>query len=81
MPLDYWDADSDSSLKNPQTPRTSTPHPWTSVDYWPATAKQGEVHHPACSNVNPNHNTNSKLNPNLNPNPTADSDPNPNANL
>ena len=40
----------------------------TSVDYWPVTAKQGEVHHPACSNANPNHNTN--LNPS--PNPTAD---------
>ena len=40
----------------------------TSVDYWPVTEKQGEVHHPACSNANPNQNTN--LNPN--PNPTAD---------
>jgi len=44
----------------------------TSVDYWPVTAKQGEVHHSACSNANPNHNTNPNLNPNPNPNPTAD---------
>jgi len=44
----------------------------TSVDYWPVTAKQGEVHHPACSNANPNHNTNPNLNSNPNPNPTAD---------
>jgi len=44
----------------------------TSVDYWPVTAKQGEVRHPSCSNANPNHNTNPNLNPNPNPNPTAD---------
>jgi len=44
----------------------------TSVDYWPVTAKYGEVHHPACSNANPNHNTNPNLNPNPNPNSTAD---------
>jgi len=44
----------------------------TSVDYWPVTAKLGEVHHPACSNANPNHNTNPNLNPNANPNPAAD---------
>ena len=42
-----------------------------SADYWPVTAKQGKVHHPACSNANPNHN--------INPNPTAN--PNPNTNL
>ena len=44
----------------------------TSVDYWSVTAKYGEVHHPACSNANPNQNTNPNLNPNPNPNPTAD---------
>jgi len=33
--------------------------------------KQGEVHHPACSNANPNQNTNPNLNPNPNPNRTA----------
>ena len=33
----------------------------TSVDYWPVTAKQGEVSHPACSNANPNHNTSPNL--------------------
>ena len=44
----------------------------TTVDYWPVTAKQGEVHHPACSNANPNHNTNPNINPNPNPNPAAD---------
>jgi len=26
------------------------------VDYWTLTAKYGEIHHPACSSVNPNHN-------------------------
>jgi len=35
----------------------------TSVDYWLVTAKQGEVHHPGCSNANHNHNTNPNLNP------------------
>ena len=34
--------------------------------------QQRKVHHPACSNANPNHNTNPNLNPNPNPNHTAD---------
>ena len=44
----------------------------TSEDYWPVTAKYGEVHHPASSNANPNHNTNPNLDPNPNLNSTAD---------
>ena len=47
----------------------------TNVDYWPVTAKQGEVHHPSCSNANPNHNTNPNRNPNPNPNPNPTADP------
>jgi len=31
-----------------------------------------DIHHPACSNANPNHSTNPNLNPNPNPNPIAD---------